>query len=375
MASDQPARRGDDDVHPGAVLRIGAAYAWRLLVLGLAGYVVLRLLGRLLTVVVPFSLALLATALLRPLMVALRRRGLPRWAATLLSIFAAVIVIGGILALVITKAVQQAPQLAAEINRLIPKVEHWLVTGPLHLDSNTVDNFSNNLSSEVNKNGAAIASTALSTGKTVVEVVTGLIIGLFTTIFLVYDGDGIWEFLIKGVPHPARERVDAAGRAAWETLGHYVRGTLIVALFHGLAIAIVLLILGVPLVIPLALIVALGSFIPLVGAVVTGALAVGVAGISQGAVAALVVVAVLVADNQIEAHILQPFVVGRYVHIHPLAIVLALTAGTLLFGLFGALIAVPLMACVNSAIRMLLVRPEPENPIDPVEEDARQRES
>jgi predicted PurR-regulated permease PerM len=380
MITDQPpgaARRSDADgggePHPGAVLRVAAAYSWRLLVVGLAVYVVLRLLGDLLTLVVPLSLALLVTALLRPLMIALRRRGLPRWLATLAAVLVAIIVIGGILAVVITKAVQQAPELAAQINRLIPKVEDWLVTGPLHLDRTTIDNFSNTLTKQVNKNGAAIASTAVSTGKAVVETVTGVLIGVFATIFLVYDGDGIWEFLIRGVPPTARVRVDTAGKAAWATLGHYVRGTLIVALFHGLAIAIVLSVLGVPLVVPLALIVAIGSFVPLVGAVVTGALAVGVAGVSQGLVAAIVVAAVLVADNQVEAHVLQPFVVGRYVHIHPLAIVVALTAGTLLFGIYGAVIAVPLTACVNSAVRSLLHEPEPEQPVDPAAEDARER--
>jgi predicted PurR-regulated permease PerM len=135
--------------------------------------------------------------------------------------------------------------------------------------------------------------------------------------------------------------------------------------FHGVAIAVVLTVLGVPLVIPLALLVALGSFIPLVGAIVTGVLAVGVAGVSEGLIAAVVVAAVLVADNQVEAHLLQPFVVGRYVRIHPLAIVLALTAGTILFGVFGALIAVPLTACVNSAVRSVLHDPEPDDPVNP----------
>ena len=376
MTTDPPlgADRGRvGDAHPGPVLRVSAAYAWRLLVVGAAGYVILRLVGDLLTLVIPFTLAMLITALLRPLMIALRRRGLPRWLATLTAVLVAIIVIGGVLALVITKAVEQAPQLADEINRLIPKVENWLITGPLHLNRTTIDNFSTNLTKLVNKNSSAIASTALSTGKTVLDVLSGLVIGLFTTIFLVYDGDGIWEFLTRAVPRPGRARADAAGRAAWATLGHYVRGTLIVALFHGLAIALVLFILGVPLVVPLALIVAIGSFVPLVGAVVTGALAVGVAGISHGLLAAIIVTAVLIADNQIEAHVLQPFVVGRYVHIHPLGIVVALTTGTLLFGIYGAVIAVPLTACINSAVRSLLHEPESEQPVDPSLEDARER--
>ena len=161
----------------------------------------------------------------------------------------------------------------------------------------------------------------------------------------------MWGFLIRGRPPRLRPNVDAAGRAAWKTLSDYVRGTLIVAAFHGVVILITLTILGVPLAFPLAVLVALGSFVPLVGAVVTGALAVAVAALSQGLVAAVIVAAVLVINNQIEAHALQPFVVGRYVRVHPLAVVLSLATGGLLFGIFGAIIAVPIVACINSAVR------------------------
>jgi predicted PurR-regulated permease PerM len=283
----------------------------------------------------------------------LLRRGTPRVLAAITTLLVALVVIGGIIALVVTRAVDQAPQLGAEIDKLIPKVEHWLVTGPLKLNQGTIANFSKTLSKQVDKNSTAIASTAVSTGKTVLDVLAGLVLGVFCTIFLLYDGDRVWRFLCAGFPPAARVRVDRAGRAAWESLIHYVRSTLIVGAFHGLVMAIVLTILGVPLVAPLALIVALGSFVPLVGTVVTGTLAVGVAGISQGAVAALVVVTVLIVDNQVDAHILQPLVIGRYVHIHPLAVVLALATGTVLLGVFGAVIAVPLSACVNSFVRSL----------------------
>jgi predicted PurR-regulated permease PerM len=251
----------------------------------------------------------------------------------------------------VIRAAEQAPQLGNEINSLIPQIKHWLITGPLRLNPTTVNNLGQTLTNDVTKNSSAIASTALSTGKTALQVIGGIALVVFSTVFLLYDGERVWQYLIKGAPAPARPRVDAGGRAAWQTLSHYVRGTLVVAAFHGVVIAITLTILGVPLAFPLAVLVGLGGFVPLVGAFVTGALAVGVAGLSKGLVAAIIVVAVLVLDNQIEAHALQPFVVGRYVRIHPLAVVLALAAGALLFGIFGAIVAVPVVACINSAIR------------------------
>jgi predicted PurR-regulated permease PerM len=332
------------------VLRTAGEYAWRLLAVGTVVYFAVKLLRQIPLAVVPFLVALLVTALLRPVLNFFQRRGLGRGPSTIATILFSIVVLGGILTLVIIRAAQQAPQLGNEINSLIPQVKNWLITGPLKLNQTTVNNLGTTITNTVTKNTSAIASTALSTGKTALNVLGGMVLVLFSTIFLLYDGEKVWSFLLKGAPAAARPRIDSGGRAAWTTLSHYVRGTLIVATFHGVVMAITLTILGVPLAFPLAVVIALGAFVPLIGAVVTGALAVGVAGLSKGLVAAIVVLAVLLADNQIEAHGLQPFVVGRYVRIHPLAVVLALTAGGLLFGIFGAIVAVPVVACANSAI-------------------------
>ncbi|MDQ6838915.1 MAG: AI-2E family transporter [Actinomycetota bacterium] len=351
--------------YPGLALRTAAAYSWRILVVGALGYFVLRLLSHLMTAVVPFAVALLVTALLRPVLVFLRHRGVPRLLATVLAVLSAVIVLGGLVTVVILGATHQAPQLGNEINRLIPHVKSWLETGPLHVDATTVNNFSRTLTDTVSTHSSEVASTAVSTGKTIVDVVTGFVLAIFVTIFLLYDGEGIWEFCTRAAPTTVRSRVDAAGRAAWSTLSHYVRGTLIVAVYHGVVVGIVLAALGVPLVLPLAVLVALGSFIPLIGAVVFGLLAIGVAGLSHGVVAVIIVTAVLILDNQVEAHVLQPFVVGRYVRIHPLGVVLGLTVGALLLGVFGAIIVVPLIACINATVRSLLGSRTPELAMDP----------
>jgi putative heme transporter len=351
--------------YPGRTLRLAGDYAWRLLAIGTVGYFALRVLLHLGLVVVPFLVSLLVTALLHPLLAFLRRRGMARGPATLATVLMAIVVLGGVLTLVVVRAAEQAPQLGNEVNNLIPHIKRWLITGPLRLNPTTVNNLSRDLTGQITKNSSLIASTALSTGKTALDVLGGIALVIFSTIFLLYDGQRVWDFLIKGAPEAVRPNVDAAGRAAWNTLSDYVRGTLVVAAFHGIVILVTLSILGVPLAFPLAVLVALGSFIPLVGAVVTGALAVGVAALSQGWVAAVIVAAVLVLNNQIEAHALQPFVVGRYVRVHPLAVVLALATGGLLFGIFGAIIAVPTVACANSAIRA--ARAPVHHPLDPVD--------
>lgn len=354
---------------PGPLLRVTGEYAWRLIVVGFVAYWAVILMGRLTLVVVPFLISLLVTALLRPVLNFLRRRGAGRGFGTLATVLGAVILVGGLITLVVIRAAEQAPQLGDEINRLLPDVKHWLIRGPLHLNPTSVNHLSQTVTKAVTKNSSAIASTALSTGRTALDFVGGFVLVIFSTIFLLYDGERVWSFTIKAVPEPIRDRVDAGAKAAWVTLSHYVRGTLVVAAFHGVVMAITLTVLGVPLAFPLAVVISLGSFIPLVGAVITGVLAVGVAGLSKGLVGAIVVVAVLLVDNQVEAHALQPFVVGRYVRVHPLGIVLALGAGGLLFGIFGAIIAVPVVACLNSAVRAARALPAPVAgaPAQPIE--------
>jgi predicted PurR-regulated permease PerM len=274
-----------------------------------------------------------------------------------------VVVIGGLMSLVVIRAIDQVPQLADQVNAVIPHLRHWLEKGPLRVSPKTVNNLSDTITKEVSRHSSTIASAAASTGKTVRELATGLLLTFFITIFFLYDGARVWQFVCLAVPREARPRFDRAGHAAWDTLRQYVQGTLVVAVFHGLAIAVVLTILGVPLVLPLAVLVAAGSVVPIVGAVVTGLVAVGVAGVSQGLTAAIIVAIVLIVDNQVEAHILQPFVVGRYVRIHPLATVLALTAGAVLAGIVGVLFAVPLVASLSSAVRVL-VHSEEKAPVE-----------
>lgn len=346
-----PATGERTETLPGPLLRAAAAYAWRFVVVGFVIYFAVEVLSQLSLVVIPFLAALMVTALLRPVYNFFLRHGAGRGLGTVATVVGSFVLLGGLMTLVVTRAAAQAPQLGNEINSLIPHVKHWLIHGPLHMNPKSVNNISKTITSDITKHSSTIASTALSTTKSLLDVVGGFLLVVFSTIFLLYDGEVVWHFTLHAVPPAVRDKVDAGGRAAWVTLSHYVRGTLVVAVFHGVVMAIALTLLGVPLAFPLAVVIGLGSFVPLVGAVVTGILAVGVAGLSKGLVAAIIVVAVLLVDGQIEGHVLQPFVVGRFVRVHPLGVVLALTVGGLLFGIFGAIIAVPVAACLNTGIK------------------------
>ena len=188
------------------------------------------------------------------------------------------------------------------------------------------------------------------------EIVTGALLVLFTLIFFLHGGRNIWQFVTKIFPENVQERVRDAGRAGFQSLIGYVRATFLVALVDAVGIGTGLAIMGVPLALPLASLVFLGAFIPLVGAVVAGFLAVIVALLAKGFIYALITLGLIIAVQQLEGHVLQPLVMGRAVSIHPLAVVLAIAAGAVLAGIIGALLAVPTVAFLNSAVRVLAAR-------------------
>jgi predicted PurR-regulated permease PerM len=198
-----------------------------------------------------------------------------------------------------------------------------------------------------------IASGAISASKTAAEVIGAFVLTIFLTIFMLYDGDRMWAWLTGFFPENRRARIHEAGSRVWTTLSRYIAGTFTVALFHGVVMGITLWIVGVPLVAPLAVLIFLGSFIPLVGVVIFGGLAVLVTLVSQGVTAAVIVLVVLIVQNQIEGHVLQPLIVGRYVRLHPMAIALTLASGALIAGLPGAIFGVPLVASIKTAAQTL----------------------
>lgn len=357
----------DEAVHP--TVRKAAAWSWRLLILLAAVVAVGWLIKHLEVIVVPMALALMFSALLLPGVDWLDRHRVNRGLAVFLLLLSGVAVIAAMLAFVVSQFIEGVPGLVDQVTVLIDSSRRWLAEGPLHLSREQVTNIGNTVTEMLQKNQAKLTSGALSTAATITEIVTGGFVVLFTVIFFLYSGRNIWSFVIKFFPSRVRERVHSAGIAGFQSLIGYVRATFVVALVDAAGIGTGLAILGVPLALPLASLVFLGAFIPLVGAVVSGLLAVIVALIAKGWIYALITLGVIIGVQQIEAHVLQPLVMGRAVSIHPLAVVLGITTGGVLAGIVGALLAVPAIAFVDRAVRVLIA-PDPSAEAEQGTDDA-----
>lgn len=351
-----PANPDDAAVEP--LVRRAAAWSWRLLVILAAVVALLWVVKKLEIIVVPVLLALMISALLVPAVDWLDRRGLPRGGAVALVLLGGFAILGGILSFVIIQFIYGLPDLTKQVERSIDSTRRWLIEGPAHLRGEQIDNAGNAAIQALHNNQSKLTSGALSTAATVTELVTAAVLVLFTLIFFLYGGRNIWQYVVKIFPTDVRARVMAAGRAGYGSLISYVRATFLVALTDAAGVGTGLAIMGIPLALPLASIVFLGAFIPLIGALVSGLLAVVVALLAKGIVYALITLGLLIAVNQLEAHLLQPLVMGRAVSIHPLAVVLAISTGGVLAGIVGALLAVPTVAFLNNAIQVLLA-PDP----------------
>jgi predicted PurR-regulated permease PerM len=300
-------------------------------------------------------LAIMVTAMLVPLVDALDRRGLPRGVAVAAVLLSSFVVVGSILAFVVSQFIHGAPALVDQVTQSITNARNSLNTGVLsHFSNDQIKSATDAAIEALKNNQAKLTSGALSTAGTITELVTGALLMFFTLIFLLQGGRNIYAYVTKIFPVTVRDRVRDAGRAGFHSLIGYVRATFLVALVDAVGIGTGLAIMGIPLALPLASLVFLGAFIPLVGAVIAGGLAVIVALIAKGWVFALITLGVIIAVQQLEAHVLQPLVMGRAVSVHPLAVVLAIAAGAVLAGIVGALLAVPTVAMVNSAVRVLL---------------------
>ena len=240
----------------------------------------------------------------------------------------------------------------------IDTLRNWLIDGPAHLSRDQINHAGDSVIKSLNEHQTQLTSGAVSTASTVAELVTGALLTFFTVIFFLLGGRNIWQFVTRAVPTDARARVREAGAAGFHSLAGYARATFLVALVDALGIGIGLAIMGIPLALPLASLVFLGAFVPVVGAVITGFLAVIVALLAKGFIFAAITLGLIIAVMQLEAHVLQPLVMGRAVSIHPLAVVLGIAAGSVLAGIVGALLAVPIIAFLNSFVRVLAA-PDP----------------
>ena len=332
---------------------VAAEAGWRLLVLAGAVWVLMRVISAVQLVVLAFVAALLITALLQPAVTRLRRYGVPRGLATALTAILGFVIMGLIGWFVTWQVLENLDDLSTEIQDGIDELRRWLLNSPFHVTEDQINDIAKNLREAIGANTEEITSAGLEGVTVVVEALTGILLTMFSTLFLLYDGKRIWQWTLKLVPAAARRGVAGAGPRAWRTLTSYVRGTVVVALIDAIFIGLGIFFLDVPMAVPLAVFIFLFSFIPLVGAVVSGALAVVVALVTQGVFTGVMTLVVVLAVQQIEGHILQPFILGRAVRVHPLAVVLSVAAGGMIAGIGGAVVAVPLVAVTNTVVGYL----------------------
>jgi predicted PurR-regulated permease PerM len=360
-----PARQGNvaESSRVPSWLQTGAAWSWRLLLLGAAIYLIARILGILYIVVVPCIAALLLTALLQPLTARLRRAGLPGLAATWATLLIAAAVLGGLVLLVTNRVSADYPTMVAEVKHTTTQVESLLSGPPFHVKSSSVKNALNNIPSYLSKHKSLVEGTVVTGGKIAAEFFGGLVLMLFVTFFLIKDGERIWNWLLGAMRTETARRVDRAGHASWLAVVYYMRGTVAVAAIHAIVVGLALWIMGVPLVIPLAVLVFVAAFVPLVGLLVAGTLAILVTLATKGWIDAIVLLGVLIIEDQLEAHLLQPQVVGRVIRLHPLAVILSLAVGGVLAGVPGAVVAIPVVAVITRALPELRrSEPDPDGP-------------
>lgn len=362
------ARLDDADVVP-VGLRASAGWAWRLLVLGVAIYYLLRIVSLFEVLVVPVLVALLVVAFLKPFVdvvaVGRGRPGVPRPLAAIAAILLALLVIAGLVTLIGQQVSTGFPALQRQAVDGWRELQRFLAESPLHLTNTQITEYVDQATAQLQANSDQLVTGALQVGSTAADIGTGFFIVLFATFFFLSGGDRIWAWVVGLFPRTARTRVDGAGLRAWATLTAYVRATLIVAVVDGAGVGIAAAVLGVPLALPLGVLVFLGAFIPIVGALVTGVVAVLVALVAKGPVVALLMLLAVLAVQQLESHVLQPFLMGRAVSVHPLAVILVIGAGVLLAGIVGALFAVPVAAVVNVIAKYLTGREDDEGE-DPV---------
>lgn len=335
--------RGDGPLVPRSLV-VAADWSWRLLLVGIVAYAAVRVLVLLSLVVIPLVAAVLLAALLRPVAELLHRR-LPGPLSALLTLLLAVVVLGGLGYLIGVRFTQQLPSLLQQLVGTVHQLRaEFAGSGVAQLQ---LDQIETSVIDWLQRNRSEAVGYLTTGAGYFIEFFTLLILTLFITFFFLYDGERIWRWLIS--PLPAREvrRVDAAGRAAWATTTGYVHGTAVIATIHGTVIGLAMFLLGVPLALPLAVLIFLGSFIPFIGALVAGGLAVLVTFGTQGWLVAVILLGILIVESQLEVHLLQPLIVGRYVRLHPLAIGLSFAVGTVLAGIVGAIIAVPTAAVIN----------------------------
>ncbi|MET0304007.1 MAG: AI-2E family transporter [Microbacteriaceae bacterium] len=336
-------------------MRIAGAWSWRLLVIAGVVAVLIFLIIQLRLIVIPLLVAIVLSALLVPFCNWLQKHRWPKALAVAVTEVGVLAIIAGLVTLVIQQIRGGFGPLRDATTERYFELKQLLLESPLHLTDTDINKFVTDLVAALRDDSDALVSGALSVGATTGHVLAGVLLALFATLFILIDGHRIFLWIARLFPRRARPAVVGAGEAGWVTLTTFVKVQIFVAFVDAVGIGVGAWILGLfyggfPLVIPIAVAVFLGSFIPIIGAVATGALAVFVALVYFGPVPALIMLGIVILVQQVEGHVLQPLVMGTAVKIHPLAVVVAVASGGFIAGIPGAFFAVPTVAVLNVVV-------------------------
>ncbi|WP_310964926.1 AI-2E family transporter [Nocardioides terrisoli] len=332
---------------------LAAAWSWRFIVITVALVMILWGLRHAALVVLPLILALFLAALLAPLVRWLERVHVPRKLGSLIVVLISVSAVALLLAFVGQQVSAGIGHLSDQVVDGLEKIRDWLRTGPLNASDSQINDFIQNAQDVVSREGKHLAGKVTEIGTAVGHIVAGFFIVLFATYFFLADGKVIWAWIVRLFPRAARLRADASGQVAHRSLTQFVRATVLVAATDAIGIVIWALVLGLPFLGAIGVLVFLGAFVPMIGATLSGTVAVLVALVAKGPITALLMLAGVVVVQQVEAHVLQPFLMGRFVSVHPLGVIVAIATGVIIAGIPGALIAVPFVAAVNAVVQYL----------------------
>ena len=356
MARARTLAGGDATVPPG--LRMAGAYSWRILLVAGVIAAFIFLIIQLRDIVVPFMIAVLVAALLVPLVQWLIRHRWPKPLAVAVAMLGTMAIVTGLIFVVVAEVRSGYPDLQRRSVAAYGDFKQYLAGPPFEIDDAQLNGFIGQAVTAIQRDSQVLLSGALSLGSTAGHVLAGLLLVIFATLFILIDGRRIWAWLVRLFPRAARPAVNGSGHAGWLTLTTFVKVQIFVAAVDATGIGLGAWILGLvfggfPLVIPIAIAVFLGSFIPVVGALLTGTIAVFVALVYLGPLPAVLMLGIVLLVQQVEGHILQPLVMGSAVKVHPLAVVFAVAAGSFLAGIPGALFAVPVIATLNVMVKYI----------------------
>ncbi|MFF4790389.1 AI-2E family transporter [Streptomyces sp. NPDC001276] len=334
-------------------LRVAAAYAWRLILVGIVVYGVFTVLGRFQLIAVALFLGLVITSILRP-PTDLLNRFLPRALCVAVALVGSLLLLLALLALVGNAVAGESAKLAGEFGGGIHRIEQWLQRPPFRLSQGKLADLQKQVLAYLSAHRAGLLSSALSGFGRLVELVTGGALAVFSSVFFIHSGENLWRWARDQLlPSEARPVWDRAGQAAWRTFAGYTRGIIIVAATNAVLVGVVLLVLRVPLALPLTLLEFFASFVPLIGSPVALGVATVVALAGRGPLTAVAVLVLIVVIGQLEGHVLHPVVMSWAVRLHPLVVAVSVIAGGIVAGVIGAVVAVPFVSVSWAVLRAL----------------------